>query len=283
MKNNEKEKYQISFSGGRTSAYMTKLLLDNFSDRYEFIVTFANTGLENEKTLEFVNNCDKHFGFNTIWLEAVIDPRKMKGTTHKVVNFETACRDDSLFESMIEKYGIPNKAYPHCTRELKLQVMESYLRSIGIRPSEVKTAIGIRTDEKRRVSKTHERKNIVYPLISDFPSDKDDVNIFWENQSFDLGMPEYLGNCRVCFKKSFKKLFMHLDDSIDCIGFHERMERIHPQTNNKEGYPDRVFFRQNTSTKKLIEMWKNDRNSNDQSIHIEDGGCSESCEIYSTE
>jgi len=67
-----KEKYHVSFSGGRTSAYMTKLLLDNWSDRYDFIVTFANTGLEHPKTLEFVRNCDDHFGFNTVWLEAVV-------------------------------------------------------------------------------------------------------------------------------------------------------------------------------------------------------------------
>lgn len=278
-----KEKYQISFSGGKTSAFMTKMLIDNFSDQYDFIVTFANTGLEHEKTLEFVNNCDKYFGFNTVWLEAVVDPRKMKGTTHKVVSFETACRDNSLFESMIEKYGIPNKAYPHCTRELKLQVMESYLRSIDIQPSKIKTALGIRMDEKRRVSKTHEKKNITYPLIDIFPSDKEDVNIFWENQSFDLGIPEYLGNCRVCFKKSFKKLFLQLDDNYESIKFHERMEKIHAQTNNKEGYPDRVFFRQNTSTLQLVDMWQQDRISDDPLINIEDGGCSESCEIYATE
>ena len=62
----EKENYQISFSGGRTSAYMTKLLLDNFSDKYNFIVTFANTGMEHEKTLEFIHNCDLNFNFNTV-------------------------------------------------------------------------------------------------------------------------------------------------------------------------------------------------------------------------
>lgn len=43
---NMRQKFNISFSGGRTSGYMTKLLLDNWSDRYDFIVTFANTGLE---------------------------------------------------------------------------------------------------------------------------------------------------------------------------------------------------------------------------------------------
>lgn len=276
-----KQDYQISFSGGKTSAYMTKLLIDNFSDKYNFIVTFANTGLEHEKTLEFVRNCDKYFGFNTVWLEAVIDPRKNKGTKHKIVNFETACRDGSIFQSMIEKYGIPNKVYSHCTRELKLQVMESYLRSIGHNPKNIKTAIGIRSDEKRRVSKTHELKNIFYPLIDDFPSDKEDVNLFWDEQSFTLEIDEYQGNCKMCFKKSFKKLFMQLNDDPSSIDFHKRMELLHPQTNNKEGFPDRVFFRQNTSALQLIEMWKSGINSNDPSYRVNDSGCSESCEVYS--
>ena len=246
-------------------------------------MTFANTGLEHEKTLEFINNCDKYFGFNTVWLEAVIDPMKMRGTKHKVVSFETACRDESLFESMIEKYGIPNKAYPHCTRELKLQVMESYLKSLDIKPSCIKTAIGIRTDETRRVSKKHESKNITYPLVHDFPADKEDINIFWENQKFNLEIDEYQGNCRMCFKKSFKKLLMQLDQNSGAINFHERMEKIHPQTNNKEGYPDRVFFRQNTSALQLIEIWKENKNRNSKILSAECGGCSESCEIYSTE
>lgn len=62
MKNN----LVISFSGGRTSAYMTKYLLDNYAEKYNFYVVFANTGQEHEKTLEFINNCDKHFNFNTV-------------------------------------------------------------------------------------------------------------------------------------------------------------------------------------------------------------------------
>ena len=48
----------ISFSGGRTSAYMTHLLLQQRDLWKDVIVLFANTGQEDERTLDFVNNCD---------------------------------------------------------------------------------------------------------------------------------------------------------------------------------------------------------------------------------
>ena len=67
---------------------------------------FANTGQEHEKTLEFINNCDMHFGFNTVWIEAVTHPNKKKASTAKVVNFETASRKGEPF-GVISKYGIP--------------------------------------------------------------------------------------------------------------------------------------------------------------------------------
>jgi len=145
-----KKPFHISFSGGRTSAYMTKLLLDNWSDDYEFIVTFANTGLEHPKTLEFVHNCDKYFGFNTVWLEAVVQHGKRAAPTHKVVTFETASRSGEPFEEVIKKYGIPNAAFPGCTRDLKLAPIHSYLRDIGLEPNKVPTAIGIRSDDAAR-------------------------------------------------------------------------------------------------------------------------------------
>lgn len=56
----------ISFSGGRTSAMMTHLLLNAEPERiagFNPVVVFANTGCEHEKTLVFVNQCDKQFGW----------------------------------------------------------------------------------------------------------------------------------------------------------------------------------------------------------------------------
>ena len=119
-------KISVSISGGETSCYMAKLVKDMYSANNEVIYTFANTGQEREETLVFLNECDKQWNLGIVWLEAVINPIKGEGTRHNVVTFETANRDGRVFEDMIKKYGIPNKAFPHCNRELKLVSSGSY-------------------------------------------------------------------------------------------------------------------------------------------------------------
>ena len=85
----------VSFSGGRTSGYLTKKLLEERHKWKDIIVIFANTGQEHEKTLEFINKCDANYGFNTVWIEAVTHPGKRKASTAKVVDFETAAEKES--------------------------------------------------------------------------------------------------------------------------------------------------------------------------------------------
>jgi hypothetical protein len=278
-----KEKLQISFSGGRTSAYMTKLILDNWKDKYDFIVTFANTGKEHPKTLEFIHNCDTIFGFNTVWLEANVFMDERKGTSFKIVSYEAASRNGKPFEQVIQKYGISNPSYLHCTRELKLAPMRSYLASLGINHKEIPTAIGIRADEKRRISKTAGVDNIIYPLITDWPSDKQDVLDFWEDQLFDLGLDEWDGNCVGCFKKSFKKIFKQLDTDPTSLDWHNKMEQKYGSVKCPIENTKRVFFRGNTTAEGVIEMWKQDRQNSPTQLNLdlfENGGCSESCEVY---
>lgn len=283
-----KKKMQISFSGGRTSAYMAKRLLDEKSDEYDFIVTFANTGMEHEKTLEFVNNCDQLFGFNTVWLEADVVHGERKGTQFKIVDFQTASRRGEPFEEVIKKYGIPNPSFLHCTRELKLAPMNAYLKSLGIDYRKIETAIGIRNDEKRRVRKDADDVKIIYPLIDFWPTDKQDVLDWWEEQEFDLGLEEWNGNCKGCYKKSFKKIFKQLTDDPTLLDWHERMEHTYGKTNNRDENIVRVFFRGNLSATTLKEMYLQQANS-DENLSTsklklyENSGCSESCEVYYTD
>lgn len=211
-----KETILVSFSGGRTSAMMTKWLLDNYSDKYEIVVCFANTGHEREKSLKFVNDCDKYFGFNTVWLEGVTSP---EGTSAKVVTYETAYRNylkngTDPFETMIAEYGIPNVTTPHCSRELKTQTIRAYMRTLGFKNYEYPTHIGIRSDEPKRLKWNKAKKeNIVY-FAQLGRVTKSDVNLFWKNQKFDLELKSYEGNCILCWKKSDRKLFTIIQEGI---------------------------------------------------------------------
>lgn len=256
-----KQKLLISFSGGRTSAFMTNWLLENLSDKYEMKVVFANTGKEREETLEFVRDCDCYFGFNTVWVEADIQHKYRVGTKHKIINFETANRSGGPFEEMIKKYGIPNVSYPHCTRELKTAPIHHYIKSLGWTQydSTYFTAIGIRIDEVDRISDKWRENKLMYPLIQMLPTKQTDINKFWLDQDFDLRLKSYEGNCDLCFKKSEPKLLTILKENIQFSDWWEEMERKYqnyvPRSRDitKANLPIR-FYRGNKSILELLKL-----------------------------
>lgn len=197
-----KELVTIGFSGGLSSAFMTIKLIREYSHKYDFLCIFANTGKEHEETLKFVDRCDKAFNLSVVWLEAVFHKGRV-GATHKIVDFKSAHRGKDIFESMCAKYGIPNAAYPHCNRELKINVIKSFKRAEGVVKN--KYAIGYRVDEIDRMSVDAKKRNIIYPMISMFPTFNPEVRDFWDKQDFTLGIPSHLGNCVTCWKKSARK------------------------------------------------------------------------------
>lgn len=272
-----KEKLLVSFSGGKTSAMMSHLIKERWADRYELAFVFANTGQERQETLNFVRRCDEYFGLGVVWVEAVVHHGEEKGCTHKIVGWETANRDGKIFEDMINKYGIPNKAYPHCTRELKANPIKSYARSIGW--EDCRMAIGIRADEPSRVGSD---PKFVYPLV-DWMVDKIDVNNFWERMPFNLNLLEHEGNCSWCWKKSDKKHFMLIEKMPHIYEFPRSMEAQYGLAGENKDGTKRKFFRRHRSADDLFreyeliatEGWVQLRAFED-----ENGGCSESCEPF---
>jgi len=277
-----KEKLLISFSGGRTSAYMASKLIADYSDKYEMVAVFANTGCEHEKTLEFVLEASQAFGIKTVWVEAVINEGR-NGTGHKIVDFESASRDGEPFKAMCAKYGLPNQSYPHCTRELKLQPIDSYLKSVGV--EDCYRAVGIRTDEARRRAKTSDKKKVVYPLLDWFPTDKDDIDLFWDEQDFDLELPPRLGNCVWCWKKSDIKHYANILENADNYAVPLSLDRSYSKCGNGSDIRDkgdRVMFRGHRNTHKMIKgaaefelkaLLKSPSVNNSS-------GCTEACEAY---
>jgi hypothetical protein len=240
----------IQFSGGRTSGFMTKFLFEHFPDREKHVL-FENTGREDERTLEFVNECDRRWNLGVAWLEAVVHYGERKGTTHKVVTYETASRDGEPFEAVIKKYGVPNVVFKPCTRELKKNVAKSYIASLGL--DDYETAVGIRADEAHRINRENARKEkLIYPLADIIRVDQRFVDEWWAKQDFRLDLPHYLGNCVMCFQKSLNKLVVIARERPEELEWCDRMERQYGGVGPQVG--DRVFFRGHRSARDIKEL-----------------------------
>ena len=187
----------INFSGGRTSAYMAKRLIDEGG---EYLVSFQNTGKEMPQTLDFINECDKRWNLNIVWLEYRF------GNHFEVVNYETASRDGRPFDEAIahKKQFLPNQRLRYCTTFLKIDTLRRYLKSIGV--TDYTSFNGIRYDEPRRWNKIKDSKfDVELPLVQ-WKTTKADVLNWWKEQQFDLMVNEPYGNCDGCFLKGKGKL-----------------------------------------------------------------------------
>jgi len=238
----------MMFSGGRTSAVLAKHIKSNPNKYPNVIYVFLNTGKEVEKTLQFVDRCDKEWDLGVIWLEAKVIDEKGKGTTYSIVDFETASRNGEPFEAMLKKYPLPNNMASNCTRELKQRPIDAYLRD-NYKGCEIIRVIGIRADEAHRKSIHAESENIIYPLCDEIPFNERMVRMFWKKQSFDLGLKDYEGNCDLCFKKSLKKRLTIIKDNPNSAKWWLDME----QRYSSEEVP-RFDLRTNKSIEQLVEM-----------------------------
>lgn len=204
----------ISFSGGRTSGYMLHKILEAHNGKLpdDVYVVFANTGKETEETLEFIKECGDRWDIHIYWLEHYFADERPKHRT-KEVTFETAARNGEPFERLIDdrKY-LPNPVTRFCTSELKIKVMERFMRSKNY--DDWDNVLGLRYDEPRRAISAkkadYQKWTNITPLY-DAQATIDDVLEFWNNNDFDLKLPAYNGktlggNCDLCFLKGQKTL-----------------------------------------------------------------------------
>jgi hypothetical protein len=291
-----KHKILISFSGGETSAFMMQHILNNY-ENHEIEIVFANTGEENEATLEFVDKWAKYLNVKVTWLE-------YERLSFKVVDFKTAYRSHNKkeiankwknhpFRKYISEFGIPNMQSMTCTRELKERIINRYLSSIGWKPSTHTKAIGIRADEIDRVGEHW------YPLVK-IGIVKQMVNKFFSTMPFRLELKGYEGNCKTCWKKSFRKLVTIARHNPSWFAFMAQMEiefeEFVRETRKEKVKPPVRFFRKHKTVADIFEMAKDESiiDAADDSIDTDyqismwhDGteldmtnGCTDSCEVF---
>jgi len=198
----------ISFSGGRTSAYMLWRVLQSNGGKLpaEAVVCFANTGKEEEATLQFVRDCGDSWAVPITWVEYRPDKPGFV-----VVDFDSASRNGEPFEALIQKRQyLPNPVARFCTVELKILRAVDLMRSLGFHDHD--NFVGMRADEPDRVAKIRANPSggtagvERYAPLAIVGISKWDVLRFWEAQPFDLALPvvngkTMHGNCDLCFLK----------------------------------------------------------------------------------
>lgn len=287
----------ISFSGGRTSAVMTKTIWDKRHDLvekgtfYAISIVFCNTGQEHESTLKFVHDCEVKFGWPVVWLEAVVNPEKGKGIRHKIVDFETASRDGRPFYDVVKKYGLPGPTHPQCSSRLKEEVMDSYRhRELGWKRKEYRTAIGIRADEMDRMN---ESGAFWYPLVN-LGYTKQRVNEEIKTWGFDLEISsDAYGNCVWCWKKSLRKLMTVAKQNPELFRFPHQLDQELATYKAENELGERRMFRGHRNTADILRLAREEDfepytdNIQEHLFHNEGfdeildmgSSCGESCEI----
>ena len=246
----------ISFSGGRTSAYMLWRILQahQMSLPDEALVCFANTGKEEEATLRFVDRCAKEWGVDIHWLEYRYHEDAQQ--RFKRVTFETASRDGQPFFELIDQNGspyLPNPVARICTAKLKIRVIHHYAKSLGFEHDENSDWVGIRADEPRRAAKIDRSRT---PLVAAGVT-KETVGDFWRSQPFDLELPNMNGvtmhgNCDLCFLKPAHQVLSLIREKPERALWWMKME-AHAQSSNKT-YGDGAKFRKDRPS--YAEMYK---------------------------
>ena len=205
----------ISFSGGRTSAYMLwRVLQSNGGLPEDAKVCFANTGKEDEATLRFVRDCADHWNVRITWVEY----------GRGVVDFESASRNGEPFAAMIaKKRYLPNPVARFCTQDLKVNAINEVVGK------DCDTMVGVRADEPSRVSKMRKR-GLLVPLANAGVTQAD-VQFFWASQPFNLGLVfrngvTALGNCDLCFLKGPEQIMGLIKDNPERATWWAQQEQL---------------------------------------------------------
>lgn len=219
----------VSFSGGRTSGYMLRHILDAHGGQPDdLVVSFQNTGLEHPATYDFVKECGGRWGVDVTWLEYCVDEENRHA--YKRVNYDTASRDGAPFEAaIVKKQYLPNPVARICTVNLKMRTMDRHLKSLETHADGCTNAVGLRFDEPRRVHRIKNdngRADVYCPLYHAGVTEPD-ILAWWKEQPFDLELPltgNMAGNCVGCFLKGRAKLEILAEEMPEHFDWWVRME-----------------------------------------------------------
>ena len=249
----------ISFSGGRTSAYMLRRILDACGGGLlpDVHAVFTNTGREMEPTYDFVRECSGRWGVLVVWAELSPTAVSLKPEDPRerfvIVDHATAARNGEPLTYVWEARGsLSNVRQRSCTQEAKLSVMKHYMLANGY--DHWDNVIGLRADEPQRVmgarkNAESQRWSSVAPLYAAGVR-KADVLAWWAAQPFDLRLAgPWEGNCDGCFLKKFAHKVRVAEDHPERWAWWVEQERL---AKEKWGAASKALFRVDHPTTETI-------------------------------
>lgn len=274
----------VSFSGGRTSAYLVHLMEQKRKkEGWNVEYIFLDTGAEHPKTYEFIRNVAQHWKVPITCIRAKIANIPNVGPKPEVISLNEIGCNFIAWDQMLLKYGEPFQGGAFCTRTMKTQPNTKYCEA-KYGKGNFYTWLGIRADEPKRLKqRKNDPQNIRYLAeISD--AEKSDILAFWEKQPFDLQIPEWLGNCVFCLKKNVNKVALAVKDEPELAErFGALIQRPANRSINKEGRG--VMYRGKLTLEGIANLYAEQSRAElvefvTKSKQLDTGSCSESCEIF---
>lgn len=223
-------------SGGGTSGMMAALLSTSV------LMSFQNTGKEHKRTYEFLEALADAIGREIVWLE--YRPPATHGAPpaagrFAIVTPTTADKSGGPFEMMMAAINAYRTAIGKgpiapwwrsriCTTYMKTRLARRYVESLGWAGHD--EFVGLRADEPDRVAKLRvgvPKRIGRHAPLSAAGVTVDDVAVFWDAQSFNLGLPAHLGNCTGCFLKDQSDQSRALDQNGD-VDYWAGMQERYP-------------------------------------------------------
>lgn len=272
-------KHVVSFSGGRTSAYLVYLMEQKRKNEgWDVDYIFMDTGAEHPKTYEFIRNVVKHFGIDLTVIKAKINQEDGIGVEPLECSINDIGWDMSVWEAMVQKYGVPyNHGGAFCTDRMKTTPYKKYCNKKYGKENYV-SWLGIRIDEPRRL-----KHRDGYKYLAEISSmRKDQIIGWWKEQAFDLGLDEWLGNCVFCIKKGVNKVALAVRQEPELA--RQFQSALSKANLDKRNLGDAVY-RGKLSLQGVADLFANDTDEQlKQTMRVFRKGCAvedgESCEVF---
>lgn len=138
----------VSFSGGRTSAYLVHLMEQRriAGDHVRYI--FMDTGAEHPETYKFIRNVVSVWGIDLTCLRVSVNPELGKPNSYKIISIDDIGPDLQPWIDITKKYGTPYFGGAFCTRTMKIEVCERYCKDNF---DDWQSWLGMRVDEQKRI------------------------------------------------------------------------------------------------------------------------------------